>query len=71
MRIKKSFIFIILSLAVFSTIVFANNEKKDVQFTNYALKQEIENLKINMAKLEKRIHVLENQKPRVMPLNNS
>ena len=53
MRLKKSFIFIILSLAVFSTIVFANNEKKDVNLTNYALKQEIENLKINMAKLEK------------------
>lgn len=71
MRLKKSFIFIILSLAVFSTIVLANNEKKDVQFTNFTLKQEIENLKISVAKLEKRVHALENQKPRVMPLNNS
>ena len=71
MRLKKSFIFIILSLAVFSTIVFANNEKKDAHFSNFTLKQEIENLKIKVAQLEKRVHVLENQKPRVMPLNNS
>lgn len=67
MRLNKSFIFIIILLALFSTIVFAQTDNFNL---GEDLRQEVNELKIKVSELENRLHTLEQQmQPRLLPLN--
>ena len=74
MRLNKSFIFLIILLALFSTIVFAQTDNfnlgPDLRREGPDLRQEVNELKVKVSELENRLHTVEQQmQPRLIPLN--